>query len=342
MKEIIQTADELARKHEDFALATVISRDGSAPRGPGAKMLIRKNGDITGTIGGGLIEAEVIKNGINCIGNRVSVIKTYVLSGEKAAGLDMTCGGEARVLIQYIDASNPETGMLFGSASKGIKGNGKILVTDVRLLKNETVDVSMRLHEEGGSCVPEANYSLLREALQSAAQYKCIFSDNNIYIIEALSNQHCVYICGGGHVGLKTAETASLAGFDTVIIDDRQEFANRERFPYARDVKVAENFNNVFDEYRIDGRSYIVILTRGHSYDQEVLKQALQTNAFYIGMIGSRGKIGKIYDNLKAEGVDEAALLNVAAPIGLPIGAETPAEIAVSIVAQLIQKKAGI
>ena len=129
---------------------------------------------------------------------------------------------------------------------------------------------------------------------------------------------------------------AKRVHFKVVVIDDREMFANRERFPEADEVIVSE-FENCFDKVNIDGSSYIVIVTRGHLYDGFVLEQAVKSKARYIGMIGSKKKIRTLYQNLMEKGMAKETLDRVHAPIGIDINSETPEEIAVSIVAELIK-----
>jgi len=129
-------------------------------------------------------------------------------------------------------------------------------------------------------------------------------------------------------------------GFRVVVVDDRAEFANAERFPDAGNVRVIDDFNHVLKDFDIDADSYIIIVTREHLYDRVVLEQALKTDAGYIGMIASRRKRNAIYQALLASDVKEEELARVHSPIGLDIGGETPEEIAVSIVAELIQERA--
>lgn len=129
-----------------------------------------------------------------------------------------------------------------------------------------------------------------------------------------------------------------MVELEVVVIDDRPEFASRERFPEAREV-IAEDFGLVFPRLKINRSSSLIIVTRGHVHDQVVLEWALNTEAGYIGMIGSKRKTRIVYDNLKEKGVSEEALQRVHAPIGMDIGAETPEEIAVSIVAEMIQTR---
>jgi xanthine dehydrogenase accessory factor len=146
-----------------------------------------------------------------------------------------------------------------------------------------------------------------------------------------------LYCFGGGHVAVPTAHLAALVGFRLVVIDDRPDYANKERFPEADKVLVIKDFSRAFDGLEIDRDSYIVIVTRGHQYDRAVLEQALKTNAGYIGMISSRRKREAIYEYLMAHGVSKGQLEQVHSPIGIDIGGETPEEIAVSIAAELIK-----
>lgn len=154
--------------------------------------------------------------------------------------------------------------------------------------------------------------------------------------IEPIVALATLYIFGGGHISFSLARIGKMVGFRVVVIDDRQEYANPERFPEA-DETIADDFPRVFSRIAVNSFTYVVIVTRGHAYDQTVLEWALTTNAYYIGMIGSRKKIRKLYDNLKAQGTSEEAFGRVHAPIGLDIKAETPEEIAVSIIAEIIK-----
>jgi xanthine dehydrogenase accessory factor len=149
-----------------------------------------------------------------------------------------------------------------------------------------------------------------------------------------------MYCFGAGHVAVPTAHLASLVGFRVVVVDDREEYANTERFPDADEVRVIDDYNRAFEGFEIDADSFIVILTRGHRYDREVLEQSLKTKAGYIGMISSRKKRDTVYQTLIKEGVTTAdRLAYVHSPIGLSIGAETPEEIAVSIVGEMIAER---
>ncbi|MBI4606656.1 MAG: XdhC family protein [Planctomycetes bacterium] len=144
-----------------------------------------------------------------------------------------------------------------------------------------------------------------------------------------------VVVFGAGHIGSTLVPLLKLAGFNTKVVDDREQFSNRSRFPDAGEILVAE-FETCFGKLNITPSTYIVIVTRGHRYDQLVLSRAVRTPASYVGLIGSRAKILRIFRALRKEGISDERLRQVKAPIGLDIGARTPEEIAISIAAQLV------
>lgn len=156
------------------------------------------------------------------------------------------------------------------------------------------------------------------------------------YFVERCLPPLSMIIVGGGHVSRPTAQIAALAGYEVTVLDDRAEFSQAGRFPWAAHVRTVPEFENCFAHCSTGKRTSIVIITRGHVHDAAVLAQALRTGAGYVGMIGSRRKKEEVYAALRRAGVTEEALLRVYCPVGLSIGAQTPEEIAVSIVAQCI------
>ena len=160
------------------------------------------------------------------------------------------------------------------------------------------------------------------------------------WMVEPLETGGTVFIFGAGHVGRSLASFTRAVGFWTVVLDDRPEYANLQNIPSADEVILLGSFDDAFTNLQIDSDSFIVIVTRGHLNDRIVLAQALRTPAGYIGMIGSRRKCALIYDEIRKEGFKDADIQRVHAPIGLPIRAETPEEIGISITAEMIQVRA--
>lgn len=157
--------------------------------------------------------------------------------------------------------------------------------------------------------------------------------------IEPIGNP-AVYIFGAGHVAAHLVPHLAGLDYKTVVVDDRERFASKERFPDATEVHV-RNFENAFDGFNMGPNCYVLIVTRGHQHDETVLAQAVRTAAPYVGLIGSRGKIGAIFKHLRRDGIGDEDLARVRAPVGLEIGSRTVQEIAISIAAELIAFRRG-
>lgn len=341
MKRIMDSIVESLKMQHDVVIATIVQKSGSAPREAGTKMMIRKDGTIVGTIGGGLLEAMCMKCAPDILSNKKHVMQDFELSDSDATAQGMVCGGEVRVLLEYLDTldipqlsihhkaqelSSLETDfvMITKISQKRIVGQSKWICTEAELFGEDDKEV-LRIVEE-----LRKNFNRIKFHL---------YTGKEIYMIEPCYATQKLYIVGAGHVSQQIAMLSKSVGFYTVVIDDRAEFANQERFPYADEVHVISSYSTLRQEVEIAKNGYIVIVSRSHALDQIVLQQALDTNAKYIGMIGSKTKKAHIYGELLAEGFAKEALEEVHCPIGVPIGAQTPEEIAISIVAELIHAK---
>jgi xanthine dehydrogenase accessory factor len=258
--------------------------------------------------------------------------------------MGMVCGGRVRVLIHFVDASNPAQVRLYGEIHAALKSRKREwLITE--LPSGEEGEAAPRQALRGnadtlpGTIDGETIRALGQESAPSRP--RLVLLDGRRFFVEPLGPGGSVYIFGAGHISRELAPLASLVGFQTIVIDDRVEFANRERFETADEIIVPDSFERAFEGLEITGESFLVLVTRGHSHDKTVLGEALKTGAGYIGMIGSRGKRDAVYDALRKEGFSPREFERVHSPVGLDIGAETPEEIAVSIVAELIRVRAG-
>ena len=247
----------LRRQGRRGALATIINVRGSIPSFNTAKMLVRDDGSIVGTIGGGCVEAEVWQAAREVMEQEKPRTLTFNLNQDPKFDTGLVCGGTLEI---YVEPVLP---------------------------------------------IP------------------------------------VLYLFGAGHVAYNVYKVAKVAGFDVVVIDDRETYANRERFPDAREIMAAD-FDETFPKIAPNETSYVVIVTRGHRDDMRILRWAVQTDARYIGMIGSKRKVITIYKELENEGLPAHLFEKVMAPIGLEIGAVTPEEIAVSIVAEMIASKRNV
>ena len=334
-------------KREKVALATLITRIGSAPRAVGAKYLIRGDGTSVGSIGGGCVEAEVWQEAQKVLEKREGRILHFDLTAEQLAEGGLICGGNINIFLEPL---REEFLNIYQEAARiKQKGGSAILGTLISLdgafPKGEGSKALMKASgEKIGSLLGgvELEKKILSEGEVSLREQKpkvLVLSSESRkmeILLEPVFSEPTVFLFGGGHVSEQVAPLAKRVHFKVVVIDDREMFANRERFPEADEVIVSE-FENCFNKVNIDGSSYIVIVTRGHLYDGFVLEQAVKSKARYIGMIGSKKKIRTLYQNLTEKGMSKERLNRVHAPIGIDINSETPEEIAVSIVAELIK-----
>ncbi len=200
----------------------------------------------------------------------------------------------------------------------------------------------------GGGCVEAEVWAAAKEVMQKEAPRKMVFNLNNEakydnglicggtleVFVEPILPQPMLYVFGGGHVSMAVARAATAAGFGIGVVDDRETFANQERFPMAQDIYTS--YEDAFEKIHPNAASYLVIVTRGHKEDMRVLAWAVRTEARYVGMIGSKRKVLSVYRALENEGYKPEEFERVYAPMGLEIGALSPEEIAISIAAELV------
>jgi len=345
MESAVDIVCELLSQGEEAVLATIISHQGSTPRTAGTHMVVSRDGKGRGSIGGGTLEATVLEVARELLSRRSSRIISFDLSYEAVAAAEMICGGRVELLLDHViptteniavfrrwrQAQADREDCLFVTVIVG--GDGHIERIDHCLIPADgTVEGSFPL-----------SASALHEVTRHGRAPKPILVmklENSTVVVEPARKPKSLLLFGAGHVARPTAQMASLVGFRVEVMDDRDEFADAGRFPDADVIRVLPDFNRVVSDVAVDGDSFVVIVTRGHEHDKTVLAQVLKTEACYVGMIGSCRKRDAIYRALLTEGFTQEDLRRVHCPIGLEIGAETPEEIAVSIVAELIRHRA--
>lgn len=328
---------------ETFALATILARSGSAPRVAGTRMIVRSDGSIIGTIGGGVFEAQTQQLAGQVLKEKKPRVEEFVLRNEDAGRLGMICGGQVEVLVQPLESSNDSCKDLYRELVTALNSKEKAwLVTQVPKTNQQDDDLIQCLVKADRSVIPKALCEGASDLISRANsnQSSVIEAGERRFLIEPLCHAGEVYIFGAGHISQQLAPLTKLVGFGTTVFDDRSDFCNEERFPTADRLIVLDSWEQPMAGLEIAKESYLVIVTRGHAYDKTVLAHALKTPARYIGMIGSKKKRDAIYQALMSEGFNQQDLDRVHSPIGLSIDAETPQEIAVSIVAELIQARA--
>ncbi|MFZ1986675.1 MAG: XdhC family aldehyde oxidoreductase maturation factor [Desulfatitalea sp.] len=347
MDPIAAAACERLAQGRGFVLATIIQQQGSAPRTAGTRMLITPEQEIVGTIGGGLLEAKTMQAAAQMNAELPARFLTFDLTNQDAAKMEMICGGLVRVLLDYIKPGD-ENRTLFNAWRESLSQGRKAMLVSI-VAGDEThierIDHALLRSDnsvQGDSGLSDGFRRQLPDLVARAAHVQVLNLEGKLVVADPGQSAATLYIFGGGHVARPTAHLAAMVGFDVVVLDDRSEFANGVRFPEAAGVHTISGFDAAFAGLAVNADAFVIIVTRGHLHDRTVLAQALKTPAAYIGMIGSRGKRDAIYDSLSIEGYTAADIARVHCPIGLTIGADTPEEIAVSIVAELIAVRAGV
>jgi xanthine dehydrogenase accessory factor len=324
-------------------LARIIRQIGSAPRMVGTKLLVKADGTLVGTIGGGLLEHEVVGKAREVLASgRLSVLEVRMKGLDVSAG-EMLCGGNVDVLLEPVFPEDAGAQAVFRELlAMTAQGRCGVLVT---ILAEGTGSVKRWILADEGGVVGDASaltamagadlkrWAGAREFSVETLRQR---TDQAVVMVEPVEPEAVLIVFGAGHISTFLAPLARTVGFHVCVIDDRDEFANPERFPAADRVLVCP-VTEAFERIAVTPATYLVIVTRGHIHDREALRAALTTRPAYIGMIGSRRKRDLIYTSLMEEGVAVEDLHRVHCPIGISIGAETPQEIAVSIVAELIQ-----
>ena len=303
-------------------------------------MIVFEDGSIQGTIGGGRLEADTIQAALDTFHKPRRRLINFNLTSAEVAETDMICGGKVDVMVEYVGPEDTSA-LEFLTELTSSPDNPTLLVTRIDkesdasfgnshaiVYADGRVKSGLRLSEDW-----TRPYLSLKQTLTARRQ-----DDDSLVLLEPLRAMPTLYIFGGGHVSLDLARLANIVDFRVVVMDDRIEYANRERFPFAWKI-LRRPYDHATEGIVLDDSAYVVIVTRGHIHDLDVLRQVIGDKAHYIGMIGSKRKRDLIYEQLRREGVEERLLEQVHSPVGLSIHAETPAEIAVSIVAELIQVK---
>ena len=331
MQTLFQNIAQAHRRGESLVLCTVIERFGSAPRGSGAMMAVFSDGTTAGTIGGGAVEYETIRCAISALSDGIAQSKTFLLTPNDAADIGMICGGSVTVRISPILGTDASFSALLDRLLPQLSRR-----TDSHLLLLMGSDSDRFSLLMDGAPLP--NDVRLPDVLPPhPALYKDDPQSTAAFLLP-LTFAQTVYVFGGGHVAAELVPLLTRVDFSVIVYEDRAEFCNAARFPTAHGT-ILGSFSEVSSHVSVTDRDFLVIMTRGHQADYEVLRQALRTPARYIGVIGSRKKVAATRERLLTDGFTQSDLSRIHSPIGLPILAETPAEIAVSIAAEMIAER---
>lgn len=334
MKQFFEQLYSAVLAGRSLVLVSIISSTGSTPRGDGAKMAVFENGETIGTIGGGAVEYASTQAALQGFSDRSSWIRSFSLTSGDKADLGMVCGGSVEVCFLYIDGSDVHFCDLFGKIVDNYNYNMDVwLLTKIQ----DGAVADMGLYDsELGIQYLEHEEELPSDYRQKFFKSRSVLVSGDItWFCEPLMRSGYTYIFGGGHVAQALVPVISPLEFKTVIYEDREEFCQKELFPGIEKI-IQGDFNEIAPKICLTPNDYVLIMTRGHQCDYEVLSQVLKYPVAYIGVIGSRNKIAKTKERLIADGFSPSDFDRIHWPVGLPIKARTPAEIAISIAAQLI------
>lgn len=297
---------ELEKKH-DLVLVSILSGTGSAPRGKGAQMLVSAAGRVEGTIGGGNVEHLSEKAAMELLVQRRSERRAFSLH-PGAGDIGMVCGGEIQVWLQFVEAGDKRWAELAAEVVRKIDGR------------------------ETGWLVQKLDGSAAELVSGERPQ-----EENSLVLPLPIGERAVIF--GGGHCAQALAPLLESVGFRVTVMDPREEFANRRLFPTAERI-ICGDYGRISDHLTLTEEDYVVVLTSGHAFDFTVQEQVLRGTFAYIGVIGSQSKTAAVNARLREAGIREDAIARVHTPIGTPIKAVTPAEIAVSIAGEMIYERA--
>lgn len=332
MKRLFEEIRAALARGENTVLCTILASSGSAPRGAGAKMAVFADGHAEGTIGGGAVERIAAEQAQELLREGKSLCRAFCLAPNQVCDIGMICGGDVTVYYQLLTPGEIETVEALLAMLSGTE-NGWLVM---RMPEGEPAQMGLYDEKNGLRFLSGLSEQELRPMLCARAVYK---PGQTALYVEPVSRAGRVYIFGGGHVGKALVPVLAKVGFHVTVFDNRPDFAKPEVYPEAEQV-ILGDYLHAGETVTIGPEDYVVIMTPGHQADREVLLQAMRTDATYIGCIGSRKKIAATNAFLMQNGIEESALRRIHAPIGLPIEAETPDEIAVSVTAELILHRA--
>ena len=310
-------------KGEHVVLCTILSSSGSSPRGAGARMAVFADGSTYGTIGGGEVEYLATQEAMEVLEKGNTYVRAFNLAPQQVASIGMICGGTVTVYYQLLtEAELPKLNQMLAALNEDANSWLYLQIEDGKVTEFEV------LEQDAAQQQPELfkNKAVLQKG-------------EPLVYAEPLMRAGRVYVFGGGHVGQALVPVLANIGFRVTVYDNREELANKTHFPAAEQV-IFGSYEDIFSRVKLTENDYVVIMTPGHQGDFVLLSQVLRYKTRYVGCIGSRHKIARTRELLRAEGIPEDAILSVHSPIGLSIGAETPAELAISIAAELIACRA--
>lgn len=326
--DVLATAEGWRKAGRRFALATVVETWGSAPRPVGSHLIVDIDGNFEGSVSGGCVEGAVIAEAEDVIRDGGARLLSFGVADETAWNVGLSCGGRISVLLQAMNDDPESAATLLQPLNAARKARRPVmLVSDIATGLSRLIDMGHGI--DGGNETHLANLA--------AGVSGIVESPVGREMTTAYLPARRLVLLGAVHISQALAPMAATAGFDVVVIDPRTAFATEERFAGIR--FFPEWPQDVLPDLGLDPFTAFAALTHDPKIDDPGLTAALGADCFYVGALGSRKTHGRRLERLRAAGIGERALARIRAPIGLPLGSKSPAEIAVSILAEIIQTK---
>ncbi len=341
MRDVVEQIIRSLEVDRELILCQVVETRGSTPQKAGAMMIVDPSGGQIGTLGGGCVENEVKQKALRQLGGDHAGLHSFLLDHDYGWADGLICGGKMVIVTQSVRGSEPLA--YFRQVSQAIEESEGF--TETIVVNPESIDglaIGNRfLFDDQGHALASWPSRMPPDPISSRVLpvngRPKPRVEHGVAYLPSWPRIRLV-IVGAGHVGQAVASLAAQADFDVWVVDDRQMYANTERFPSAQRILVGP-IEDVLTSMQVTPNTYALIVTRGHGHDQEALFRLAPTPASYVGLIGSRRKIRLIFEGLRDQGIAEVDLQRVAAPVGVDIGSQTVIEIGISIVAELIARR---
>ncbi|MBV8338397.1 MAG: XdhC family protein [Candidatus Eremiobacteraeota bacterium] len=329
-EELTDTIARWQQRGVRLALATVIKVDGSAPRDEGAKMVVAEDGRIAGSVSGGCVEAAVAEEAMAVLASGTPTIARYGIDRKMMWDVGLSCGGAIDVFIEPLALTPPSSGTVTAVCTvvRGPQSVGRKL----------TVSADGATRGDLGSAALDAAVAAQTPALIKAGRSVLLHEGSYEVFVDVTLPKPRALIVGAVHIAVALAKMAAQAGFDVTVIDPRPALCNKERFPDAARLDVRWP-DEALADVTLDENTYIAVLTHDEKFDDPTLRRALPSHAHYVGAIGSRKTQGLRRERLLEAGMPDDVVARLHGPIGLDIGAQSPEEIAVAILAEMIAAK---
>ncbi len=333
MRDILPDLERWNGEGRPIALATVVETWGSAPRPPGGKMAATADGRIAGSVSGGCVENAVVEAGKKTLSSGKAQLLHFGVSDDTAWSVGLACGGSLDVFVEKLDPA------FFTSVRDALAAQKSVAVATV--IRGPAAEVGRKLalveDETTVGSIDDAAAAEVRAALSARASRRVTLGERELFVDVILPAPRLV-IVGGVHIAVSLVTLAKALGFRTILVDPRESFGNAKRFPHAAEI-VNEWPDKALERLSPDASTAVAVLTHDPKLDDPALLASLPGRAFYVGALGSKRTQEKRRSRLLAAGLPEAALARLRGPIGLPLGGRSPEEIALAILAQVVETR---